>query len=383
LLLFAAALVAATCGFVVAGQAQTPFYVPTEQELAGPPGSIIRTEPMAGAPDNAAAYRVLYRSVGLHDEPIAVSGVIVIPTGPEPPGGRQIVAWAHPTTGIVPRCAPSRALFAFQQIQGLRPMIDCGYVVAATDYPGLGTAGPHPYLVGTSEARAVLDSVRAARTFPGGGGNFIVWGHSQGGQAALFTGLLANSYAPDLNLLGVAAAAPATELTRLMTADLGTNGGRNLTAMTLWSWERVFGAPMQRVLDPSAIPVVNRLAEECIESAFDIMVRRQTAKPLEDRFLSVANPVDLEPWRSLAASNTVGVLPRGMPVFLAQGGDDQLVQPEITNDYMRRLCQAGSPVRFLVLPGVNHGFIGRDSAGAAVEWMAERFAHAAPPSNCP
>lgn len=168
-----------------------------------------------------------------------------------------------------------------------------------------------------------------------------------------------------------------------MTADLGTNGGRNLTAMTLWSWERVFGAPMQRVLDPSAIPVVNRLAEECIESAFDIMVRRQTAKPLEDRFLSVANPVDLEPWRSLAASNTAGVLPRGMPVFLAQGGDDQLVQPEITNDYMRRLCQAGSPVRFLVLPGVNHGFIGRDSAGAAVEWMAERFAHAAPPSNCP
>jgi hypothetical protein len=171
LLLFAAALVAATCGFVVAGQAQTPFYVPTEQELAGPPGSIIRTESMAGAPDNAAAYRVLYRSVGLHDEPIAVSGVIVIPTGPEPPGGRPIVAWAHPTTGIVPRCAPSRALFAFQQIQGLRPMVDRGYVVAATDYPGLGTAGPHPYLVGTSEARAVLDSVRAARTLPGGSSN--------------------------------------------------------------------------------------------------------------------------------------------------------------------------------------------------------------------
>jgi acetyl esterase/lipase len=384
LLLFAAALLTAICSFIVAGQAQTPFYLATAQELAGPPGSVIRTEPLVGAPDDAAAYRVLYRSIGLHNEPIAVSGVVVIPAGPEPPGGRKIVAWAHPTTGVVPHCAPSRALFVFQQIQGLRPMVERGYIVAATDYPGLGTPGPHPYLVGVSEARAVLDSVRAARTFSGGNdSNFIVWGHSQGGQAALFTGLLAKDYAPDLNLLGVAAAAPATELAHLMTADLGSNGGRNLTAMTLWSWERVFGAPMQRVVDPAAIPVVNRLAEECIESAFDLMVRQQTAKPLEDRFLSVTNPVDLEPWRSLAASNTPGVLPRGIPVFLAQGDDDHLVRPDITASYMRRLCEAGSPVRLLVLPGVNHGFIGRDSAGAAVDWMAGRFANAPPPSDCP
>jgi acetyl esterase/lipase len=78
----------------------------------------------------------------------------------------------------VPRCAPSLALFIFQQIQGLRQLTEHGYIVVATDYPGLGTPQTHPYLVGVSEARAVLDSVRAARSMGGAQNRFAVWGHS-------------------------------------------------------------------------------------------------------------------------------------------------------------------------------------------------------------
>src|SRR5579872_3294841 len=297
---FVAVLASLWCLCWCSAQAQTSFYVASDQELAGAPGTIIRSQPMLGAPNGATAYRVLYRSRGLHDEPIAASGVIVVPTGPTLAGGPPIVAWAHPTTGVVPRCAPSRAFSVFQQMQGLRDMIERGYVVAATDYPGLGTPGPHPYLVGVSEARAVLDSVRAAHAMGSadGGERFAVWGHSQGGQASLYTGILAKTYAPELAL--VAAAAPATELATLMADDLNTNGGRNLTAMTLWSWQRVFGAPMAKVLKPAAVPVVNALAQECIESIYDIFVRQRPTRALEKAFLSVPNPLELEPWRSLA-----------------------------------------------------------------------------------
>jgi Secretory lipase len=223
---------------------------------------------MMFAPAGAAAYRVLYRSKGLHDEPIAVSGIVVVPPGPAPQGGRPIVAWAHPTTGIVPRCAPSLAIFHFQQMQGLRDMVERGYIVAATDYPGLGTVGPHPYLVGVSEGRAVLDSVRAARTIAGAAGanRFGVWGHSQGGQAVLYAGLLAESYAPEMTLVGVAAAAPATDLATLLDDDFKSAGGKNITAMTLWSWSRVYGAAIAQVVEPSAMPIIDRLADECIES---------------------------------------------------------------------------------------------------------------------
>ena len=256
-----------------------------------------------GAPLGATAYRVLYRSTGLDNKPILVSGVVIVPPGDPPPGGRPIVAWAHPTSGIVPRCAPSLAIFLFEQIQGLRSFVRDGYVVAATDYPGLGTEGPHPYLVGTSEARAVIDSVRVAGSLPGAGGGkkFVVWGHSQGGHAALFTGIIAKTYAPELDLLGVAAAAPATDLATLMNEDIDSVGGKNITAMTLWSWQRVFDAKMDKVVDPSAMPAVDQLAQECIEGPFDLRRRQLTEQPLEQYFLTVKHPSDVEPWHTLLA----------------------------------------------------------------------------------
>jgi pimeloyl-ACP methyl ester carboxylesterase len=377
------------CGAMLAlaaggAQAQTPFYETSAREVAGAPGTLIRYEPMAFAPAGAQAYRVLYRSTGMHGEPIAVSGVIVVPPGPAPEGGRPIVAWAHPTTGVVPHCAPSLAIFVFQQMAGLRQLIEQGAVVAATDYPGLGTPGPHPYLVGDSEARAVIDSVRAARGLPGvGGGNsFAVWGHSQGGQASLYTGLIAGTYAPELNLVGVAAAAPATSLVTLMGDDFKTSGGKNLTAMTLWSWARVYDAPIEKVVVPEAMPTVDQLASECIESIFDIMARRRTEKPLEQHFLSVPNIAAVEPWHSLAAHNTPGPLPSRIPLFLAQGTADDIVRPEVTRGYVQRQCRAGGKVTMKWVPGVGHGFVARDSADAAVTWMMDRFAGTPAPSDC-
>jgi acetyl esterase/lipase len=382
--IFAAFLCAAAVVLPAGAHAQTPFYHATAQELAGPAGSLIRSEPMMFAPAGAQAYRVLYRSVGMRGEPIAVSGVIVVPPGPAPAGGRPIVAWAHPTTGVVPHCAPSLAIFVFQQMAGLRQLIEQGAVVAATDYPGLGTAGPHPYLVGDSEARAVIDSVRAARSLPGvGDGNsFAVWGHSQGGQASLYTGLIAKTYAPELRLVGVSAAAPATSLVTLMGDDFKSSGGKNLTAMTLWSWSRVYGAPIDNVVVPAALPTVDRLSNECIESIFDILERRQTEKPLEQQFLSVPNIATVEPWRSLAMRNTPGTLPPQIPLFLAQGTTDNIVRPEVTRGYMQRQCKAGGKVAMMWVPNVGHGFVARDSADAAVGWMMDRFAGRPAPSDC-
>jgi acetyl esterase/lipase len=368
-----------------AARAQTDFYSADNVNLASyAPGSLIRSEPLTGAPNGAGAYRVLYRSVGLHDEPIAVSGVIIIPNGAAPPGGRPIVAWAHPTTGLEDQCAPSRARVFYRSVQGLSEMLQRGYVVAATDYEGLGVGGTHPYLVGISEARSVLDSVRAARSMPnaGGGSAFAVWGHSQGGQAALFTGILAQKYAPELRLVGVAAAAPATELATLLADDLDTSGGRNLTAMTLWSWSRVYGAPVNELVYPEAIPVINQLARDCIERFFDAFIRRGPSRALERSFLKVNSFEDKEPWRSLLAQNTPGLLPRNIPIFLAQCTKDNLVLPQVTINYAQKLCRAGSVVDLDMVQGDGHLYVGRDSASAAIAWMADRFAGMPPPNNC-
>ncbi len=350
-------------------------------------GDLLRWEPIDGAPAGSAAYRVLYKSEGLRGEAIAVSGVVIVPAGPAPAGGRKIVAWAHPTTGVMPKCAPSLARGLFQSIQGLEEMLKRGYVVTATDYPGLGTAGPHPYLVGISEGRAVLDSVRAARQTPGAGAGraFAAWGHSQGGHAVLYAGILARTYAPELQLTGVAAAAPPTELRLLLTGNVDSPGGKNITATALWSWSQVYGVPISSIVAPQAIPDVNRLAgdgtTDGIERFFDVIERRSPSTELEHSFLKVESLTDLEPWRSLISRNTPGILPRTVPVFLAQGMKDTLVQPEVTENYMQRLRKAGIATQWHPMADSGHLSVARDSADAAIEWMAERFAgHPAPGS---
>ncbi|KRE08020.1 lipase [Bosea sp. Root381] len=382
-----ALLLVAAFGVAAVAPAQEPggFYDPGGLDLtAARPGQILRIAEMGGAPAGAAAYRLVYRSTSPEGRAVPVSGVIVVPPGPAPAQGRPVIAWAHPTSGVEPQCAPSLANGFFGQVQGLSGMLQAGYVVAATDYAGLGMPGPHPYLVGVSEARAVLDSVRAARALPQAeaGRHFAVWGHSQGGQAALFTGMAAQGYAPDLTLVGVAAAAPATELSRLLAADIETTGGRNLTAMTLWSWSQVYGAPLDKVVLPGAMPAVRQLAGDCIESIGDIFARLAPTRALSKSFLASDSFYETQPWRGLLARNTPGLMPRNVPLFLAQGTADDLVRPPVTQDYADRQCRAGRSVRMLWLPGVGHLFAARDSADQAISWIGARFAGAPVPNDC-
>jgi len=366
------------------GCSHASFYRYTTQEAAGASGSLLRYQDMADPPNDASAYRILYRSVGLQNEPIAVSGMAFVPRTPIPAGGRPVVAWAHPTSGIVPKCAPSLSELAFVEIAGLRELLRRGFVVVATDYPGLGTAGPHPYLIGDSEGRAVLDSVRAARALPDAhtSNRFAVWGHSQGGQAALFTASLAASYAPELQLVGVATAAPATDLESLLRDDFSSAAGRNITAMTLWSWTRVYGIPLDHLDAVDAQPAMNALANECLESPLDFLERRVSQRGLEKQFLMVRDVTQVEPWREILLRNIASPPPAQLPLFIAQDDADTVVRLDVTAKFANQACAHGNAVRYLTVPGAGHGFVASDAATAVASWIEDRFAGRAPPNDC-
>jgi acetyl esterase/lipase len=348
------------------------------------PGTILRVWPqVGGAVGGAKAYRILYRSTGLNGEPIAVSGAVFIPDGPAPHRRRDIVAWAHPTTGVVDRCAPTALPDLAGTVAGLEEMMRRGFVVVATDYEGLGVKGMHPYLIGKSEAYGVLDSVRAARQLPDAfvGSRFAVWGHSQGGHAALFTGEEAARYAPELTLVGVAAAAPATYLIELFRADRGSIGGDTLTAMALLSWSTLFHIPTSPVLAPNAERSYEQVATSCIQSIAELLKLEQLAQPLQHRFLK-ADPTKLEPWRDIMLANSPGHNPAGAPVFIVQGTADETVRPEITRKFADYLCGRGTPVMMKYLVDVSHSYAGYDGAYDAIAWMADRFRGLPPPSGC-
>lgn len=91
---------------------------------------------------------------------------------------------------------------------------------------------------------------------------------------------------------------------------------------------------------------------------------------------------DAQPWRHLLAQNTPGLLPRKVPVFLAQGSADGLVRPQVTAAYARALCRNGSAVTYDAISGAGHAFIARDAAPAAIAWIADRFGGRVPVGNC-
>ena len=97
-----------------------------EEAAAEGPGSIIRVWPLeGGGPGNSEAFRILYRSTGLNGEPIEVSGAIHFPSSPAPAGGRHVIAWAHPTSGVVTACAPTLMPDNSGMIWGLPDMPPC------------------------------------------------------------------------------------------------------------------------------------------------------------------------------------------------------------------------------------------------------------------
>lgn len=208
-------------------------------------GTLISADPVVTTPAGTQAWRVRYWSSDSAGRPTQLTGMVVAPREAIPAQPRRVLAWTHGTSGVANRCAPSQAADFFGATPAAEAFALRGYVVVAPDYPGLGSAGVHPYLVGEDTARSVLDAVRAARAISGAaaGSRFAVWGESQGGHAALWTARRA-AYAPDLTLVGAAAAAPPTALVENLRSGSDPSIRAFLTAFTAYSWSRHYGAPL-------------------------------------------------------------------------------------------------------------------------------------------
>ncbi len=355
-----------------------------------PPGTLISAAVFPETVANAAAYRVLYQSTDIHGDPIAVSGIIYIPAAPPPPGGRNIVAWAHPTTGIAPGCAPSLddgrlgGLTMAQSIPGLSDFIAAGDIVTATDYPGLGTPGIHPYLVGDSEARSIIDSVRAARALPGAApsGKYVVWGHSQGAQAALFTGQIGNAYAPDLHLAGIAAAAPPTDLGPEITAPHGGTSGALFDAYVYYSWSQTYAVPLTGIINPAFIPATLKTAAKCVGSLGQGIAAFRSASALNNTAFLTNPPQTTEPWATLFTQNSPGHAPLVAPALITQGTADTTVEPHYTDRFVKNACAQHEVIDYQKLQGVSHLVSGYKSLPLVTTWIASRFAGKPAPNTC-
>ena len=352
------------------------FYKPGGVLTSGKPGDVLQQQQVALDPTlPGTGYSITYVSTTPAGDLIRVTGIIIVPPTPAPEGGYEVVAWAHGTTGIGDKCAPSRYL-PFK-LSGAAPLLNAGKLIAATDYEGLGTDTEiHPYLVAEAEAHSVLDSVRAAKTF-GAGNTVVTWGWSQGGQASLSARNFQKSYAPEFNLLGAAANAPVTDLRTFLLPGVTDINIFPFTAEAILSWAEVYEQANLTDLVVVADAEKARLAQQACTGD----IQANVTKPLDQIFRS--DPQNLGTWGDAADRNSVKVDGSDAPVFITHGDADTIVPIAGTLKLVDALCAQGVPTEFLRMADWDHTTAFFLTLNQVDQWILDRFAGVPAPSNCP
>ncbi len=353
------------------------FYTPPAPLPSADPGDLIWSAPFKGIP-GAKAWKVLYHSRAIDGSDVAVSGVVVAPTEPAPASGRPVISWAHGTHGIADNCAPSRTADMVSRLPSIGKVVAQGYVVVATDYEGLGTPGTHPYLVGESEARSVLDIAWAAQHLPGTDANAqtFVWGQSQGGQAALFAGEIAPTYAPDLDLLGIVSGAPVTDAAAMFPAAATIPDTLGFAVMGMIGLQAAYpDAKVADVLTPAALEQTSIVEKKCYGAVLDAF-----KQPVDQ--VIARNPSEVPPFPDLFAADSPGKVPTAVPMLVYQGLSDDVVYKVFTDKYVQLACALGNTVQYKTFTGKDHYEENAAAEKDVLEWMQARLAGVPAPSTC-
>lgn len=356
-----------------------------ETVAAAEPGAVLRSEPVepTGPLAGANGWRVLYRSTTADGAPAVVSGMVLVPAGPAPPEGRPVAAWAHGTTGIADRCAPSTTGNLFYDDYGAqaRRLLDQGFVVTATDYHGLGTPGVHSYHVSDELALATVDSVAAAHDLEEAGPLATAWtvvGHSEGGLAALAADQAAGDARPDLDYLGAVVAAPSARLGAVAEVIFEVPEGRGYGALLLEA-----AAELDPSLDPAVAlrPVAAAreplLTHGCWEEAVPGFADLDATEMLTGPEVVARLSEVLEECCRSDSAAAIG------PLLVVHGEADEALPPALSDQLAAELCRAGVAVESRTYPGASHDGVLAAAADDAARWLTGRRSGAAPPSSCP
>ncbi|MFE2608945.1 alpha/beta hydrolase family protein [Streptomyces mirabilis] len=388
----AAGSVAASAG----ASPQGDFYrYPSRKTLErSSPGHLLASEPMTVSTRlqsvSSRATRIMYRSVGLHGEPIAVTGFLLVPRGAAPRGGWPVISWGHGATGVGPVCAPSRhanlypTSDQYAETDMIEHLVQDGYAVVGTDYPGLGFPDTVENFPQTDlESRSVIDAVLAARQASTQlGRQWFAVGHSQGGTPVLRVGEDAARWAPGLRFLGTVALAPPSHFAAVMDEMGAARPPVNVGLAVLGSYIAV-GAHLYsprirytNVLAPqlaAQIPLAKKLCADELDIYLNNVQLQRVGNPHWARSATLRRFIDsLEPAKGRSAG----------PILLLQGERDQTVPVEVTTALNKELCDLGDVVNYRIYADANHESVLSASYKDVAAWLRDRLQGQPAPSTC-
>ena len=384
----AAAEPARTAGQLTGDGGVSAFYA-WNQPMPSKPGKLLRQEPLPAelVLENAArGIRILYTSTdGLSGRSrVVVSGALFLPKGEPPKGGWPLLAWAHGTVGVADVCAPSWSGRSPRDKTYLSFWLAKGYAIVATDYQGLGTPGPHPYLATRPAAYSTLDSVRAVEGAGFGlSPRVVLIGQSQGGGAAFATAGYAQTYAPELDIRGTVATgtpyfSPA--------AQLALQAARPRDAVDPTLVYNLLSMSLLEQIDPNfhvddyisdaAMPLARSVATSC----FGDIARQVMATRLTFNTAYKHDPADgLGRAYALMGYSTLKVR---TPIFMGTGAVDHDVPPAMQLRLGDDACAAGTVIEGHLYPGLDHSGTVNGSTADSAPFVARAVAGEPIAGNC-
>ncbi len=355
-----------------------PAFYSVPQPLPTKAGTLIKSE-IVSDPNlvGATLYVVMYTSKGPKNKIVPVTGMVAIPDGTAPTGGWPVVTWGHGTNGMADSCAPS--LQGSSQVPGMNELIAAGYAVTASDYQGEGTPGLMPYIVGASAAEDTVMIVEAAHSLPGVSlsPDYVVWGHSEGGQTAMFS-IYDHKYAPHLDLRGVVAGAPPSQFS-LLYDFLVTSPYDYYLLMVAGSYNSYYGskkAPLSAIMTTATQALIPQLNDGCssyVQGVVDAAVAATPDQSFAD--LIPENPFTVKKWAKLFTANDPASFKKKTktPLLIIQGGADEQIPVVSTQILQNELCKIGQPVERWVYAGQSHAGVIEPSFDDMLHWIGDRF----------
>src|SRR6476620_9289658 len=367
----------------ITSHAPDAFYDPPS-DLSRQPGALLRSEPLKDVvlPGGMRGWRVLYATTVDDSTPATAVATVFAPTAP-PTSPRPVIAWEHGTTGLLQKCMPSLFSAPSAGIPGRDRIVLAGWVVVETDYSFAEKGGPHPYLIGEGEARATLDSVRAARLMSELklDKRMVVWGYSQGGHAALWTGIVGPRYAPDLEILGVAAIAPAANIKNILAMNVAMD--KRFGPYLALAYSRFYSdITFEQALRPEALDAARQIVNLC---AFIPPEDPERIEALAATFDGPALTTSSNKALQARLEQNTPDSPIQAPIVIAQGLSDTVVPPSATDAYVEERCSAGQRLEYWTFAGRDHFTIVQPGAPLEellIRWTTARFANEPQTNGC-
>lgn len=362
------------------------FYTQPDPMPSVPPGTVLNSRSVTitaiGIPTTITAWQILYASTGMTGEPVADVATVLLPAKAASTSPRPLLSYQVAEDADTMTCAPSYEMRLGTEVEEplIAAALEQGWAVVVPDYEGLNSE----FAGGPQEGHGVLDAIRATESFgpaglDGAATPVGMWGYSGGALATGWASELEPTYAPGLNVKGVAEGGVPADFEPIVS---NINGGpfAGLYFDAAFGLARSYPADidLSTLLSPLGQEAEATVTSECVEE----IVAQYAFQKIQTYTAGNIDPLTLPGVQDAITADNLGQRTPVGPIFMYQAANDEIIPLAGVQALNNTYCSEGVSVDFVKDELSDHISLAVSGAGAALNYLIARFAGTPAPNTC-